>query len=506
MIDIHSKHFQTIFAIIVFGLALRISFMIGHDHMIGADSYWFHWLSKQSIEGESVDWAHSGLAFPLVQLSKIMPLTAAEWILPLLIYVISSLLVYYLARRMFGQTVAIWSLFSWTILRQGVYFSMPTCIDRDALSGLLVLIGVTLCYDGLRRLDQNKSSLWKYASLGIILAILGQVLFLEWVYAGRWLLIATLAVVIEMWVMAKRYPIRKWISVNKGPLIAAISFLSLSAIFIFTYDPFMASSGPTIVDFMKKSDEYFPISELQPIGMNTIMFGWFPLTPLVIAGVWMCFKERTRDHLIILGWFVSFFVLACWAERCMHLAFPSLAILSGISLALFQKKFHREQWWSVVRYSGIASLVIMAMAGTWSIVDSSRIPSSYTDAMKWVKNNTDENVRILEYFDMANQMLSMSDRQPVRSVDPDITLAYCTTDTNDILKVMEQEDCRYIVYSPYEYLRRGWFRQTIEYPTVCGVLEELHNGTDTIGPLRVVFRSGKGESSTIIIESAISDS
>lgn len=486
-------------AIVTVGLILRMAFMIGRNYLIGADSYWFDWLAKQAQSGNDINYEHTGLTSFIVTLSRLIPLTAAEWIIPLLIYVCSSLLIYYLAKRMFGTGVALWSLLSWTIMRQALHFTLPTYIDRDGFSCLLVLAGVTLCYDWLRSFEERRLKYWTFVFIGAALAVIGQIIYYEWAYAGRWLYIVSIAVVIEVMLMPLYRPIKRWFILNKGTLITLVTFGVISLAQIVIYDLPPLRSGPSIGDFMTKSSDYFPITELQPINVNTMLFGWFPITLFVFMGAWLCFRERNRERLIILGWFGVFFILSCWAERCMHVALPSLAILSGISLAYLQEKYKQTDGWPIVRNAGIAVFVMLSCTGAWLSVYGSRIPDSYIDATDWMRNNTPEHTRVLQYYDSANRLLNLSERQPIRSIAPEISLLYCTDETEDIVRIMDETDCDYVIYSPYEYMIREQIRDSIGYSDYDGVLDVLHNGTEDFGPIRVVFRSGTGDMTTIVV-------
>ena len=177
----------------------------GHYYVIGADSYFFHWLAQRVLAGEgpppnapadSIYTLQSGLAYPIAYLSKAIGADSVAFVskfLPPLLGVISLVVIYLVVSRICNRTVGLLSAFSWAIMYHACIIGGAGYVDRDSLSMLLIMTAAFLFYfsRGWRLQIGDREVGWLVAGLGVLL--IEVMISLEWAFAGRVLLLVILA-------------------------------------------------------------------------------------------------------------------------------------------------------------------------------------------------------------------------------------------------------------------------------------------------------------------------
>ncbi|MDD5094065.1 MAG: hypothetical protein PHV74_06785 [Dehalococcoidia bacterium] len=508
-----------------FGIILRCIFLLlNNPPLLGADSYWFHYLATQAINGEHVDYLHTGMVWPLVQMDKVLPLDVSIYVLPILIYLATASCLFYLAYKMFGSHVALWSVAAWTVIRQSVYFTEAKYIDRDGLTALLVVVGVMTAYLGARYVRRW----WQFALVGIYVALIGHLIFLEWCYAGRWLLMLAVFGVFESMMMPLKTPVKVWLRDNRGVLTSLAAFMVVSGILILIFDlhdwdrPWM----PNPFNGFEGTQDYFPVSELQPISLGDLLFGWYPALPFAIMGIVIVIRRRTRADLVILAWFLTLFAASFMAVRCINVAFPAIGILAGIWLSKTDLDIRYNHRFHTVMIGG---LIVMSGLGGWLITagDIEGLSPRYMGAMEFLREETPTSAKVLEFYDKGNKILDIGERWPVRvgcwtgdypqflssDVDTMICRAYMTDDPEEVAEVMRFLGTDYFILSEYEsdekkrdmimdvaFDRKDWTDKEREAVWRASVMRQFRDGElANAGSLEAVFRDGSGNKRLVIV-------
>ena len=159
-----TKEYAILGILLILTAAVRcLHLLTGQFPICNPDSFYFHWLSRQN----SIPVLGSGLAYPLRYLGD-----TGAIVIPPLLGVATALIIYFLARKMYGVKVALWSVacFACAMLAY-IHFSAGN-IDRDGLSLLLITIALVIWH---------YSQTWKGA-LGI--AAIATLLAIEWTWVG----------------------------------------------------------------------------------------------------------------------------------------------------------------------------------------------------------------------------------------------------------------------------------------------------------------------------------
>jgi len=195
--------------LVAYGFFLRSVHLLNHGHyfIVSSDSYFFHRLAQGIMAGEPLPSSpganvsytlHSGIAYPLAYIAKALSyafnvpsaeaLKLASEFLPLLLGIISLLVIYVAATRIFNRAVGLFSAFAWALMVPAILLGAAGFIDRDSLSLLLIMTGAFLFYlSGTWHMKiANMDIGWLIGGLAV-LAIEGLV-YLEWGAPGTVLL------------------------------------------------------------------------------------------------------------------------------------------------------------------------------------------------------------------------------------------------------------------------------------------------------------------------------
>ncbi|MCL0066095.1 hypothetical protein M1N79_04385 [Dehalococcoidia bacterium] len=513
MLRIVRSHLLVLGAIAAGGFAIRLLHLLGdHYHILGVDSYFFFWMAETVVAGETppMTW-HSGMTYPLAYLAKsiaflsgIPPadaLAIASKFLPPILGVITMIAIYLAVSAMYDRRVGIFAAFTMAFLPHALFFQAAGYVDRDPLSILLIMSGAFAFY-------LLKGWQWRIGKVnvgwllgGILVAGIGQLIYLQWVWVGRWLMLFVLGVFFVSLLGRGLFGIRQARSADQGNApgfprrmvdrgIAAVRespwrlflvVMGLSGLFTLAgagLDAFIsraAWSGQTIAQHLPEVEYVpgiaeaiafeMPIAELQSLSLGHIHgFYQFFLIPLIV-GIFVALLRRRQGDLFCLSWFFGLLILSLFAERILISAIPAVCILSGIGLAFIFKRWSLRP---ILRYSQtfmavalISVLFFSAILGARVLGDGRMVApnTNWQSALTFLRDETREEAVVMSWWDYGYWILALGQRRPV--VDNgfhgwceerlrDIGLAYITDDPYEVVRVMGRQGADYFVFSTME--------------------------------------------------------
>ncbi|MCL0037310.1 hypothetical protein M1N15_01650 [Dehalococcoidia bacterium] len=546
MLRILRSHLPVLGAIAAGGFAIRLLHLLGdHYFILGVDSYFFFWLAEKIVAGEipPMTW-HSGLAYPLAYLAKsiaflsgIPPadaLTTASKFLPPILGLISVIVIYLAVSAIYDRRVGIFAAFTMAFLPHAYFFQAAGYVDRDPLSILLIMSGAFAFY-------LLKGWQWRIGKLnagwllgGILVAGIGQLIYWQWVWVGRWLLLFILAVFFVSLLgrglfgqgFSRKMVERGIIAVKESPWRLFLVVMGLSGLFelagggLRAFISRAAWSGQTIAQHLPGVEDgvgfEMPIAEMQRLTLFDILgYYQFFLIPLIV-GIFVALLRRRQGDLFSLSWFLGLLILSLFAQRILISAIPAACILSGVGLAFM---FRRWSSHPLLRYSQtfatgalISVLLFSSFLGAYGLGANPRIAphTNWQSALTFLRDKTPEDAVVISWWDYGYWILALGQRKPV--VDNgfhgwceerlrDIGLAYVTDDPYEVVRVMEKYGADYFVFSTmemdiYHIIARAAFsgREDISRTdplTIENPLYGLFLWTDirVKGPLEVAYRN-----------------
>ncbi|MCL0048030.1 hypothetical protein M1N20_01025, partial [Dehalococcoidia bacterium] len=435
MLRILRSHLPGLGAIAAGGFAIRLLHLLGdHYFILGVDSYFFFWLAEKIVAGEipPMTW-HSGLAYPLAYLARsiaflsgIPPadaLTTASKFLPPILGLITMIVIYLAVSRVYDRRVGIFAAFTMAFLPHAYFFQAAGYVDRDGLSTLLIMSGAFAFY-------LLKGWQWRIGKLnagwllgGILVAGIGQLIYWQWVWVGRWLLLFILAVffvsLLGRGLFGQGFP-RKMvergiIAVKESPWRLFLVVMGLSGLFelagggLRAFISRAAWSGQTIAQHLPGVEDgvgfEMPIAELQRLTLFDILgYYQFFLIPLIV-GIFVALLRRRQGDLFCLSWFLGLLILSLFAQRILISAIPAACILSGVGLAFM---FRRWSSRPILRYSQtfttvvlIAVLFFSAIPGARAIGDGRMVAPNpnWQSALTFLRDKTPEDAVVISWWD-----------------------------------------------------------------------------------------------------------
>ena len=482
-------------AIAAYATLMRCLHLLNPDHyyILSPDSYFFHWEASRLLSGQDIPttW-HSGLTYPLAYTAKIIgfisgmtpmeALTLAGKILPPALGIVSVVVMYLAASRMYNWRVGLGAAFSWAILLYAYFPQVAGYLDRDGLSMLLLMVGVFLFYFSRRWHFRvmGKDMGWVMGAL-LVMTIEG-LLVLEWLWLGAVLLLGVLVgyVILEVFVDLLPYLARA-LTGGKEPAYSARQFLTraIGAVRRSSWRPLLLVVGVSAVigmvnpgfpymyhwavtimrDMFNSTAE---ISELQPLTPEDLYRQGLLIVPLLV-GLYVVVTRHRKADLLCFGWLVSLSTLGLAAVRLFMYAAPAECVICGIGLASifdFESASKSPFFSSVLgalpsrrsmKMCGAVLLLVPLLLGSPYVAyyggSGAGVNTDWQAALSYLKHDTPEDSVIMSWWDYGYWILDMAERRPV--VDngyygwdqqrlEDVGLAYCTTDPSEAARVMQK--------------------------------------------------------------------
>jgi len=535
---------------------LRCVHLLNHNHyyLIRFDSYFFHWFAGKVMAGEpppSTPGAedtyilHSGLAYPLAYIAKAissvfnMPpadaLDLASKFLPPFLGIISMLVIYLVAAKIYNRWVGLLSAFAWgAVLHAVMHGGAAGHIDRDVLSILLLMIGAFLFYfsRGWQFRIGKRDIGWLLAGLGV-LGVEG-LLYLEWSFVGPVLLLVVLAVYFvvrflveytnrlqtEPGTMRRLTAAIREVNWRTFALIIGINIVVVAGLHS------QAASWYDLAVEIIRSGGRSNIDEMQGVWargfMDFVNYHFF-LIPMAV-GLYVAWKRKDEGSIFFSCWFLCLVALSMYSSRILIHAAPAACLLSGVGLAFLWDWGGRSWFKPLLKRFAVVTMVglmiIFSFVISYNIGSSPRmaVHEDWQDALTYLRDNTPEDAVIMTWWDYGYWILDLAQRRPV--VDNGyygwqyktlryIKKAYLSTENSKAVQIMEKYGADYLIFSELDLDAApailAWpdRPQTIdgeyeEFPEDSLVVRSLNGEFESGGGLEVVYRSAPNSEVVIL--------
>jgi asparagine N-glycosylation enzyme membrane subunit Stt3 len=499
----------------VLGFAMRCLHLLRDDHyyILSPDSYFFHWQAQRVLSGESIPLRlHGGLTYPLAWMAEAINLVfgtsetqALRWaglLMPPLLGVFTIVILYVLVSRLYSRRVALFAAFVWATALMPVFIGAAGYLDRDGVSVLLAMVGVLLYY-----VSRNWAIRVRGAEVGghvgvLMIAGVEVVLYTEWMYMGPLILLVILVafwgveVTMAMGRSLYRMAIRPEADIlamvgdwlrdlrptlwrsdwRRLPVLLGLNFVAV-AIMPGGLGSFYRSLGGLTAGSLAGTNS---VSELQGMSLQDLVVYQVFIIP-VLLGLYVTLKNGRRADALVVGWFVSLFAIGLFSRRVFFFAAPSICVLSGVGFAyLVDLRGVRLSWAQLVqlatydtrlvlRLSLIALVVVLILLSLLVSVPSARqcgsaefvsADNDWEAGMEWLREETPTDARVMTHWNYGYFILDLADRTPVvdnglygwdEERNHDIALAYCTTETSEVVSIMKKHNADYFIFSTLEY-------------------------------------------------------
>lgn len=517
-------------------------FNTSYDYLISPDSHFFHWLAGRVMAGQgpppdstpnglSTYSLHSGLAYPLVYIAKaissVMGISSADALalagkaLPLVIAVISMVLIYLVAARIYDRRVGLLSAVAWVFMSYPIYVGSAGYLDRDGLSMLLFMVGAFLFYlAGIWHVKVwGRDVGWLIGGAGVL--VVEVLLYLEWDVGGAALLLLVIAVccIVRFLLgyggrMESEPDMRRRLTVSVRdvdwrPLalivVANILVVGFWAGLNFHQASFWYSTAKWLIGAGGASTT----QEEQGFSLgNLIVFQVF-LLPIVLA-FYFGWKKGTQSIIFFGSWFLCLLLASLLAVRILLFASPAACLLSGVGLAFLWDSMKR---WKLRRLNWIVVAVLIVLVLSYSVSFARAEPSGYgvsadrewQDAMAYLKDETPKDSIVMSDWGWGYWILDLGQRRPlvdngyygytVESLR-DVALAYYTTDPAEAAQLMRKYGASYLVFSQDDQqvasVIMGWAKVgegLTSFPGSSLFMRSFNGEFQSGGGLEVVYRS-----------------
>ena len=554
-------------AIAAYATLIRCLHLLDTDHyyIVSPDSYFFHWQAERALSGQDLAYSwHAGLTYPLAYTARVISLVAgmappealtlAGKILPPTLGVVSVVLMYLAASRMYNWRVGLGAAFAWSVYADAWFGQVAGYLDRDGLTVLLLMAGVFLFHFSRRwhLRVMGKDIGWVAGAL-VVMGIEG-LLTLEWVWVGAVLLLTVLLsyVILEALFNFLPYLLSVWNGRDGGSqatrrlLRGAVASFSRSNwrplglvlgvnVAIGLYYPGLSGILDTTAYYMGGT---VAVAELVPMTTNDLLRPGLLIVPLLV-GLYIGVTRHRKADLLCLGWFLSLVGLALFSSRILLLAAPATCLIAGVGLAWFLDLKSASKSPTVLgrgtQVMALPSGYVMKVCGTVLLLamlllisprvarnflsDRGAADQDWQAALSYMKHETPEDSVVMSWWDYGYWILDLGDRRSV--VDnglagwdeerlDDIGLAYCTADPAVAAEVMRRYGAGYLVFSRVEGTLleipqrglddgRGDDKVTLDDLKESLYYQSLNGGFQSGGGLKRVYPAPGEESPGVVI-------
>jgi hypothetical protein len=511
-----------------------------HYYILSADSYYFHWLSGRVMAGKSVtadaaggalQTMQSGLSYPLAYIAKgmsfVFHITSGESLdlvarfLPPVVGVISMLVVYLAAARIFGRRVGLFSALAWALMLQSIWITAGGFLDRDGLSTFMILIGVILFYFSRSwhvRLGSRDIG-WLIAGLGVL--GIEASLYLEWDIVGSLMLLA----VIIGYVVVKyivEFLSRKRIETNiMGRMRSvmnevnwktlAVVILGNAAVVLAFHDQFLYWYRFLWAVLTYHGAEQ--ANELRGLELRDLLIYHVFVIPMVV-GLYIAWKRRSDGLILLATWYLLYLVVSLYSRRVLFYTVPAAAILSGVGLLAIWD-WAKQGGNRTLKRAGTVVLLILILsisfvtASALGTDPTQAVDQGWQDALAYLRSETPQDSVIMTQWTWGYYILDVGQRRSL--VDPgfygypadrlaDVSLAYTTSDPSEAASVMAKNGAQYLVFSTLDLdvasAIMSWGNSTEKlhnFPNDSLIELSLTGKFESGGGLRMVYRTANSE-------------
>lgn len=521
--------------LVILAVFLRSLHLLNHDnyYIVSPDSYFFHWFAGKIMAGEAPHYdSGSGLAYPIAYIAKAVSyvfgsssteaLALVSKSLPPILAIITLIVIYAVASRIWGRRTGVFCALAWALMSNVIYIGVAGYLDRDALSTLLILIGVIIFYF-------SQSWHWRVGGkdvgwLAAGLAILGieVLIYLEWGMYGPILILGILAI----YFAAKAFLVydessesepvasRRLAAVLRGSNWKTFAFIIIGnvAMLGLYFNQFSSSFGKitSIVGGEGKSE----IAEMTGLGFGDL-FNYELFLILMVLGIGVAFKKRKDAIVLFAFWFLAFLMASLVVSRILIYAAPAACMLSGIGLASIWDWMMRGQYRNLKKVGVATFVVLLILISFVQLTDpvtsftsdpQLAVDKEWQKALVYIRENTPEGSVIMANWTYGYFILDLGQRRPLMdngyyghdaNRQKGVALAYTANDPSEVAKIMREYKANYIIfttldrdYDGYAKVILGWAGSDKEYDTFpcdsvsyLSLIGEFESG----GGLQVVY-------------------
>jgi len=474
----YMKHLPIVIAVL--GLIPRCIHLTNTNYYIlGLDSYLFHYLAQHPHDPMITNDGyplHIGITYLIYLCAHIIGITAASCTIPIVIYLITYMLLYWFTKRYFGPIVALATVAIWSLTPQAVLITSSGYLDRDGISVFLILMALILMIVSIHKT-------WLCMIIGLI-GVIG-ISICQWV---QWHLVgALLTSSIAILVIGCRI------------IQPQMTKLLLLSIIVLVY-------GATYVaiDIMGVNTD--AVGEMQPVRLADIFLYFSWAVPLIVIGVVIVYKKPDFVSSIVVIWVVSVLASAGVVSRVLVFTLPAVCILAGITVGYSLQRYRDiggyqtlSNRWGVGAMGIIAAVLVITSVVTTNTLQTNHRMSPNTDwvaALEYLAHETPNDALIGCMANHSYWVLDIGERIPVnrgdhRGYTDSICELYCATNIEQFYNIMSDMGCDYVIASTWEY--------EAEYPiqrlmTVSGIHSKkgesiLYNSLYSTELLPTVYRN-----------------
>ncbi len=446
-LKVPSKTTLTVSGVILIGIALRTLHLHGnHYPVLGTDSYYFHYLVKSILAGETVPVEHSGIVYVITGIGQLSSLSIAVITTPLILFTIGSAVLYLLVKHIFGNSVGIGALVSYAVMPMSVLITAAGFLDRDGGTVILFTIGGLGWY-----ILRNKPVL-----AVLLLLVSTEVITYYWAGMGRWVYLALMAGIIGALMVSGN---------RKALLISGFGIILSSGIGIATQaHKAIPIATDTVAGSLSGSGGILEMTPATPTHL-LVFFSFCLLTCILGAGI--AAHRRQPEHIMILVWFAGVIIVGCAIQRAVILAIPAVCVLSGIGMAEVWRivsEICRDS--SQIRFRVAVGVLMVFMAGsliwqaaTLGSIDRMAPDMDWQRALRYLKTETPEESRILSHWGNGYWILDLTERHAIARGGPRLQEemdTICETDDPDVIdEIMQDCQADYLILDLNRVTGRG---------------------------------------------------
>jgi asparagine N-glycosylation enzyme membrane subunit Stt3 len=466
---------------------------------------------------------HTGLTYPLVYIAKaIGSLDFVGRFLPPLLGVISLVVIYLVATRIYNRRVGLLSSLAWALILNAVLIGAAGFLDRDGLSLLLIMTGAFLFYlsRGWQLRVGGRDIGWLVAGLAVI-GIEG-IIYAEWMTIGVLILVAILiAYVLGRFMMEYSSLLKTEPSMIRRLTAATRAVNWRTFLLVIGFNIVIAAVRHSEVAYwwnvwsgIVRGTYPFAAAEMQALGLLDLLNYHFFLIPIVI-GVYLAFRRRDEGGFFFSCWFLMILFASLFAKRLFLYALPAACILAGVGLdslwvwgrwALFRPLLKKlvvvDLFIFIILFSVFFAYLMDSTPGI-------SVDKDWYEAMVYLKENSPENAEIMTWWGYGYWILDLAQRRP--TVDngfygwdtqklTDVRTVYLSTDSTEAVQVMETYGADYLIFSKIdEYSAPGIIAwpddpkqvngEWPKFPEDSLVARSLNDDFQSEGALKVVYRN-----------------
>jgi len=429
--------------VILLGIGLRLIHLIdtSHYHILGADSYYFHYLAKQALVGESTRLTGSGLVHPLAWLADVSSLYIASCVVPVFVYIVGCVGVWFGVGRLYSRSVAVGAVVSYTIIPLSILITAAGYLDRDG-GTVVLMVALVLGWYSLR----SRTILSFFWALIII-----EVISIYWSPVTRWVPIAMVSALAITYYAAhkERYKIDSFVGLS---LMACVVSAAIGVI----VDGLGTTStvGSTAIEGISGDTHIVELSHATPAHL-LVMYSYALVTGIV-GGIMMA-RRRAPEDLMVLVWLAGTLIIGMVIQRVLILAIPAGVIVSGIGLVVIYQETRKmlQDLRARTVYVAVAGVIGLVLAFTgWqayhlSSVDRMAPNSDWQDALRYLRENTNPDAKVLSHWGYGYWIQDLADRKPAAAGGPryesEMETICSATKCHNVKDVMENLQTDYLI-------------------------------------------------------------